>query len=160
MSVENQYQCESPRSYVLMPVEWKEFRRWRGRCCVLLVMWSEGRVGSWVTTADAAGSSCYIRGFYSLAGVYTQNTYIARDTPSEMRTQKHWGRHIGIGTEAHTHTNFIFRASILEALLKTQALIKQALSQKNIQQSDLWKGLLEGIQRKGIDLAFTAFRPR
>lgn len=47
MSVENLYQCESPRSYVLMALEWKECRRWRGSLLLLLlVMWSEGRVGS------------------------------------------------------------------------------------------------------------------
>lgn len=92
MSVENLYQRASPRSYVLMAVEWEG----GGGGGMLPAMWSEGRVGSRVATADAPGASFYTEGFYNRAGTYTPNTSTAGDAPTEIQalreTHWDWGR--------------------------------------------------------------------
>lgn len=92
MSVENLYQRASPRSYVLMAVKWEE----GGGGGMLPAMWSEGRVGSRVATADAPGDSFYTEGFYNRAGTYTTNTSTAGDAPTEIQalreTHWDWGR--------------------------------------------------------------------
>lgn len=73
--------------------------RWNGKGAgggMLPAMWSEGRVGSRVATADAPGTSFYTEGFYNRAGTYTPNTSTAGDAPTEIQalreTHWDWGR--------------------------------------------------------------------